>query len=936
MEGIGMLSIEKAMESSEMGFARHKVICDEEGKPVDYVYLAVNPAFERLTGLKKEDLLNRRVTKVVPKITDDDFDWISFYGKIANGEERRVFERYSYALDKWYRIEVFSCEKDYFTTFFTDITHERMLVEASKKFLDDQKGSNQYEQITRRMKKISGARYVSLNLFLEDEGAFLTAAIAGISSSLQQGAKLLGFNPINKKWSSDPHRLELIKDKIVTTFNHLHELTEHIISKSAVQLIEKTFKIGKTIIIKITQGDRFLGDFTLMFSKGRELENENEAVIYADMVGMLLEKRRRQRELDENRERYELAMTAGENGLWDRNLDTDEIYYSPKSFTMLGYKPDEIQKTIENWHSLIHPDDKKWVIPKVEEHLKNGESYSVQFRMKCKDGNYKWISGSAKTYDKDDDGKPHRAVGIHVDIDPMKKAEESQRILLDTINTQVWYLSDEHTYGAVNKAHAIFNGMSKEELAFRNMYEIFQKDVVEVCRKSNREVFKTKRLVESQEWVLNHAGEKRLLSINKTPKLNEDDEVEYVVCSAIDITERKKAEQENEAMNEELRESMEEAKKANKTKSEFLATMSHELRTPLNGIIGFSEILKSTKLNDDQHSYIDIVLSSANHLLEIISDILDLSRIEAGRIDLHPKKIRLTELTEKTVSVIRHATEQKGLKFTVNMADNVPQFVEVDGPRLKQILLNLLSNSVKFTDEGSVTLNIKQLEKEGKKARLLFEVADTGIGIKEKEQKNIFEPFRQLDMSNTRQYGGTGLGVTITDDLLQKMGSSLKLNSTYGEGSVFYFELLLPCEEENGPLVREKTREHSAGISYKDKTILVAEDDTVNMKYAKKALSVFSKKIQIIEAKDGEEAYEHYLRHKPDLILMDIIMPKIDGYQATGMIRQSDKNVPIIAMTAKALKEDKEACFDSGMDDYLTKPVSLEQLKDMLRKYMDS
>src|SRR6056297_1055427 len=145
MEGIGMLSIEKAMESSEMGFARHKVICDEEGKPVDYVYLAVNPAFERLTGLKKEDLLNRRVTKVVPKITDDDFDWISFYGKIANGEERRVFERYSYALDKWYRIEVFSCEKDYFTTFFTDITHERMLVEASKKFLDDQKGSNQYE-----------------------------------------------------------------------------------------------------------------------------------------------------------------------------------------------------------------------------------------------------------------------------------------------------------------------------------------------------------------------------------------------------------------------------------------------------------------------------------------------------------------------------------------------------------------------------------------------------------------------------------------------------------------------------------------------------------------------------------------------------------------------------------------------------------------------
>ena len=389
-------------------------------------------------------------------------------------------------------------------------------------------------------------------------------------------------------------------------------------------------------------------------------------------------------------------------------------------------------------------------------------------------------------------------------------------------------------------------------------------------------------------------------------------------------------------MNEELRESTEEAQKANKAKSEFLSTMSHELRTPLNGVIGFSGVLKSTELNPDQLEYIDIVLYSAHHLLDIISDILDLSKIEAGKIELRPQKTDLRALIDKTLSLIRNNADQKGLKLSVDIPDNVPQIIEVDGSRLKQILLNLLSNAVKFTDEGDVKFSVNLLEQQKRQARLLFKVTDTGIGIKEEDQGLIFEPFQQLDMSSSRQYGGTGLGVTITHNLLQKMGSMLKLNSTYGKGSEFSFELVLPCVEESEKKTPDqaKTEEHSNRTPFNNKKILVVEDNQINMRYADTALSIFSKDIHVIKAKDGKEAYELYLKHQPDLILMDIIMPGIDGYQATTMIRDRDKQIPIVAMTAKAYSEDREAFLKAGMNDFITKPVTLNQLKETIEKYL--
>src|SRR6056297_2156472 len=244
---IEMISIEKVMEQSEMGYARHKVIYNEKGKPVDYLFLSVNTTFERLTGLKRKELLNQRITQVLPKTLEDDFDWINYYGTIAKEGQKGLIEQYSYAIDKWFRIEAFSCETGYFTTIFSDITHEKELTQASKAFLDDGEGSNSFEEITQRMKRITGAEFAAMNLFSQESGYYRTVAFLGIPSSLQKVTAILGFSPINKEWKPDPHLLESFKDKSVIIFDQFHDLMEPRLSKTLVRLFEKTFHLGKTV-----------------------------------------------------------------------------------------------------------------------------------------------------------------------------------------------------------------------------------------------------------------------------------------------------------------------------------------------------------------------------------------------------------------------------------------------------------------------------------------------------------------------------------------------------------------------------------------------------------------------------------------------------------------------------------------------------------------
>ena len=405
----------------------------------------------------------------------------------------------------------------------------------------------------------------------------------------------------------------------------------------------------------------------------------------------------------------------------------------------------------------------------------------------------------------------------------------------------------------------------------------------------------------------------------------------------IDITERKLAEtifQEKEL-----------AQAANKAKSEFLANMSHEIRTPLNGIIGFTDLLMSTNLSETQEKYTTTIRQSAHSLLDIINDILDFSKIEAGKLELYFEICNLKELLKQVIDLIQYEANQKNLQLDLIINKDIPLNYLLDNVRLKQILINLLANAVKFTEIGSIKLIVSIVSPVNSGyATIRFAVVDTGIGILEENKNKIFKAFSQEDGSTTRKFGGTGLGLTISNQLLDLMGSHLQLKSTINEGSTFYFDLKLKVTDtvlekesltlRNPNILLEPRKEKN--IKSNEINILIVEDNKVNFLLLKTILKNESYQTIIHEAINGFDAIEKFKNTKIDIIFMDIQMPVMNGYEASQKIRnlQNGKTVPIIAITAGAEKEEKEKCIAAGMNDYISKPIIKGIIGDTISKWV--
>jgi signal transduction histidine kinase/ActR/RegA family two-component response regulator len=423
----------------------------------------------------------------------------------------------------------------------------------------------------------------------------------------------------------------------------------------------------------------------------------------------------------------------------------------------------------------------------------------------------------------------------------------------------------------------------------------------------------------SNKISINLKDEKKYYDIKRSPLYDKRNHIIGRFIVLRDITNLEK-------IIKELEEAKYKAEEANKAKSEFLATISHEIRTPINGIIGMTELLKSAILSEEEKENLKVLEHLAESLLNIISDILDFSKIEAGRMVLQQRNIDIRELIADIVKSFSYTEKRQQVRLNCYIDEHVPNIIYTDPARLKQILVNLLSNAFKFTEKGEIEIHIENIKEQDHEVLLLFSVTDTGIGIAKDKLKTLFQSFHQVDSTSKRKYGGTGLGLAIVKKIVELMGGKIGVESEEGSGSKFSFEIGLKKSS------KRTIKEELSTKTYSDEDmklhILIVEDSKVNQLLIKKILT---KKEWIAEtANNGREALEKLEKENYDLILMDIQMPVMDGYETSKIIREKEKHtqkhIPIIALTANATEEDKRKSIEAGMDEYLTKPIKSENL----------
>ncbi len=584
-------------------------------------------------------------------------------------------------------------------------------------------------------------------------------------------------------------------------------------------------------------------------------------------------------------------------------------YCTPSMLDVLGYEQEEIigQATSK----LFHKDDVKA--------LRNQtltDDDIVSYRALHKKGHYVWVESTFRRIHE-----PKGTVGITRDITQRKKNDqnlaEAQRIAAigsweQDMTTNVVYCSDEF-FRIYNMKPSDFDGTTEQ--------------LMMLVHPEDRKLFESavERCVAGIDLSIEFRHIKAdgsLKYLQARGSISEDKQRLYGTIQ--DISEQK-----------EILQLMHEARITNRAKSEFLAMMSHEIRTPLNGVLGMADLLLDTELDETQREYAEIIRKSGNALLSIISDILDFSKIEAGKTELLQEPFHILNCIKETFDVLSSQAIEKDLDLIYMMDPTVPSEVIGDYGVLRQILLNLVGNGLKFTTSGSIRVETRLLSEDDEKALLEIRVRDTGIGIPSDKIEQLFEPFRQLDHFMTRKYGGTGLGLAISKKLVELMGGQIYHLDTVEQGTTFVFTMKV--KKMNPNLSDHSVEEEVSATATPSLLLLITEDNEVSQLVLKKMLTQFGHEVDIVN--NGWEALEAVSQNNYDMIFMDLQMPEMNGFETTRRLMETSahRKVPIIiAVTANAFVEDRENCLAAGMDDYISKPIKKDKVQEVITKYMEN
>lgn len=752
-------------------------------------------------------------------------------------------------------------------------------------------------------------RYQALMEFSSD-GIFVMDMDGNLKECSQMAANMLGYS------MDEMTRLDVYDWDVMIPPDTIRELFHSISTEKSLNFETKyKRKDGSTYDAALSVIKIIINEESLVYASVRDITHQKQ---------IKKELQEKNQDLEKTQLKFQTLFEESLDGIVLMDPKTQKfIEFNHHAYEMYGYSKEEF--------GFLTPKDLDAI--KNEEQILSTQQAIIkkgwdQFttKHKAKNGTLKDIVVSVKVFTIDDSSVLHATFHDITEQNKraklIKKQNEEFKTVFETTKDGLAIIDLQSNFISFNGAYLSMTGFSHDELLQKSCLELSIPEDIERAKEALAEVLIKGSITNFEKSCFQKDGS--IITLNIAIALMHDKK--HFLLSTKDVTESKQ-------LRNDLVFAKEHAEKADKAKSEFLANMSHEIRTPLNGIIGLNTLMQKTPLNEQQSDYVRKSLQSSKALLGVINDILDYSKIEAGKLELSMQTFNLEELLQSTSDLFEYTLEQKGVKIHIDIDDSLPNRLEGDSLRLSQILNNLVGNSVKFTPSGDITIKSKVLTQDDDSVKIAFSISDTGIGMSEEEQKKLFKSFTQADASTTRKYGGTGLGLVISKQLVEMMGGTIWAQSTQGEGTTLYFTIVLKIAKKLKlqEMMQQSHTNDLDNVQFEGKILLV-EDNKVNQLVASMLLDDMGLEVDI--ANDGSQAVEKSVSGDYNLILMDLQMPVMDGFTAAKNIRTFNASIPIIALSAAVMEKDKQLTKEAGMNEHIAKPIDIRELQNLLARYL--